>query len=222
MPDQFTQLQEIVIAGDGEAAKRLTAELLAAGTGAREILDGALLPAMDVVGARMRSGECFIPEVLLSARTMQGALDLLKPHLSEGEQAGLGTVVIGTVEGDLHDIGKNLVAMMLEGAGFSGHQPRHQRAARRKFVAGRQGAQGRHPRHERPADHHPAAHARDPGSPSSEAGLRDSVKVMAGGAPVTASFCEELGADGYGANAALAVEKAKELDRQGVRLPRPP
>ncbi len=119
MPDQFTQLKEIVIGGDGEAAKRLTAELLAAGLPPREILEGGLLPAMDIVGARMRSGECFIPEVLLSARTMQGALDLLKPHLAEGEQAGLGTVVIGTVEGDLHDIGKNLVAMMLEGAGFN-------------------------------------------------------------------------------------------------------
>ena len=73
---------------------------------------------MEVVGERMRSGDCFIPEVLLSARTMQGALDLLKPHLAEGDSTCLGTVVIGTVEGDLHDIGKNLVGMMLDGAGF--------------------------------------------------------------------------------------------------------
>ena len=210
MPDQFTQLQEIVIAGDGEAAKRLAAELLAAGSGAREILDAALLPAMDVVGARMRSGECFIPEVLLSARTMQGALDLLKPHLSEGEQAGLGTVVIGTVEGDLHDIGKNLVAMMLEGAGFYRHQPRHQRPAPRSSSQA--------------VKEHKAAilgmsalltttlpRMHETLLALSAAGLRDSVKVMAGGAPVTASYCEELGADGYGANAALAVEKAKEL-----------
>jgi 5-methyltetrahydrofolate--homocysteine methyltransferase len=209
MPDQFTALQEIVISGEPEAAKRITAELLASGSGAREILDGALLPAMDVVGARMRSGECFIPEVLLSARTMQGALDLLKPHLAEGEQAGLGCVVIGTVEGDLHDIGKNLVAMMLEGAGFQvinlGTSVPSQ-----TFVAA--------------VKEHKAKilgmsalltttlpRMRETLAALSEAGLRDSVKVMAGGAPVTASFCEELGADGYGANAALAVEKAKEL-----------
>jgi 5-methyltetrahydrofolate--homocysteine methyltransferase len=209
MPDQYTQLQEIVIAGDGEAAKRLTAELLAGGAAPREILDSALLPAMDVVGARMRSGECFIPEVLLSARTMQGALDLIKPHLSEGEQAGLGAVVIGTVEGDLHDIGKNLVAMMLEGAGFSVINLGTS-VPSEKFVAA--------------VKEHRAAilgmsalltttlpRMRETLLALSAAGLRDSVKVMAGGAPVTQSFCEELGADGYGANAGLAVEKAKEL-----------
>jgi len=213
MPDQFTHLQEVVIGGEPEAAKRLTAELLAAGTGARAILDGALLPAMDVVGARMRSGECFIPEVLLSARTMQGALDLLKPHLAEGERAGLGTVVIGTVEGDLHDIGKNLVAMMLEGAGFSVVNLGTS-VPSAKFVAA--------------VKEHKAQilgmsalltttlpRMRETLAALSEAGLRDSVKVMAGGAPVTASFCEELGADGYGANAGLAVEKAKELIGKG-------
>jgi 5-methyltetrahydrofolate--homocysteine methyltransferase len=209
MPDQFTQLKEIVIAGDGEAAKRLTSEFLSAGLAPREILEGALLPAMDVVGARMRSGECFIPEVLLSARTMQGALDLLKPHLSDAEAAGLGTVVIGTVEGDLHDIGKNLVAMMLEGAGFAVINLGTSVPAA-TFVAA--------------VKEHKAAilglsalltttlpRMKETLAALTEAGLRDSVKVMAGGAPVTASFCEELGADGYGANAALAVEKAKEL-----------
>jgi 5-methyltetrahydrofolate--homocysteine methyltransferase len=213
MPDQFTQLKEIVISGDGEAAKRLAAELLAAGVGAREIIDSALLPAMDVVGARMRSGECFIPEVLLSARTMQGALDLLKPHLAEGEQAGLGTVVIGTVEGDLHDIGKNLVAMMLEGAGFTVINLGTS-VPTAKFVAA--------------VKEHQAVilgmsalltttlpRMRETLAALTEAGLRDSVKVMAGGAPVTASYCEELGADGYGANAGLAVEKAKELIGKG-------
>jgi 5-methyltetrahydrofolate--homocysteine methyltransferase len=215
MPDQFTQLQEIVISGDGEAAKRLTAELLTAGTAPREILDGALLPAMDVVGARMRSGECFIPEVLLSARTMQGALDLLRPHLAEGESVGLGVVVIGTVEGDLHDIGKNLVAMLLEGAGFSVINLGTSVPAA-KFVAA--------------VKEHRAAilgmsalltttlpRMRETLTALSAAGLRDSVKVMAGGAPVTQSFVTELGADGYGANAALAVEKAKELVGAGVR-----
>jgi len=209
MPDQFTQLKEVVIAGEGEAAKRLTAELLETGIAPREILDAALLPGMDVVGARMRSGECFIPEVLLSARTMQGALALLKPHMVEGESAGLGTVVIGTVEGDLHDIGKNLVAMMLEGAGFAVVNLGTSVTAAR-FVAA--------VKEYRAAILGMSAlltttlpKMRETIAALKEAGLRDSVKVMAGGAPVTASFAEELGADGYSANAALAVERAKEL-----------
>ena len=80
---------------------------------------------MEVVGARMRDGECFIPEVLLSARVMQACLDLLRPHMAAGDEAGGGTVVIGTVEGDLHDIGKNLVGMLLSGRRLHGRQPRH-------------------------------------------------------------------------------------------------
>jgi 5-methyltetrahydrofolate--homocysteine methyltransferase len=114
----YEQLKQLVIDGDGEGTIRVTRQLIDSGAGAREILDGGLLPAMDIVGQRMRSGESFIPEVLLSARTMQGALDILKPLLAEGDTGNTGTAVIGTVEGDLHDIGKNLVAMMLEGAGF--------------------------------------------------------------------------------------------------------
>ncbi len=126
----YESLQEAVIAGDGQRARELAQRLLDGGAGAREILDGGLLPGMDVVGQRMRDGECFIPEVLLSARTMQGALELLKPHLAEGDSGNLGTIVIGTVEGDVHDIGKNLVAMMLEGRGIHRGQPRHRHHAR--------------------------------------------------------------------------------------------
>jgi len=164
---------------------------------------------MDVVGARMRTGECYIPEVLLSARTMQSALDILRPHLAEGESAGLGTVVIGTVEGDLHDIGKNLVAMLLAGAGFSVANLGTS-VTSNQFVA---------------AVRDNKAHIlgmsalltttlprmRETIEALKAAGLRGSVKVMAGGAPVTAAFVEELGADGYGADAALAVERAKAL-----------
>ena len=120
VPDPlFEQLKTAVIEGNGDLVNALTPVLLAQGKSAREILDGALLPAMEIVGARMKTGECFIPEVLLSARTMQVALDTLKPHLAEGDSGTTGAVVIGTVEGDLHDIGKNLVAMMLQGAGFA-------------------------------------------------------------------------------------------------------
>ena len=205
----YEQLKQLVIEGDGDGTIRVTKQLVEGGAGAREILDGGLLPAMDIVGQRMRSGEAFIPEVLLSARTMQGALDLLKPLLAEGDTGNTGTAVIGTVEGDLHDIGKNLVAMMLEGAGFkvvnlgTG-------VTVAQFVAAVK-------------EHKPqilgmsalltTTVGRMPEliAALKAAGLRDSVKVMVGGAPVTQAYSDEIGADGYGANAAMAVDHAKAL-----------
>jgi len=203
------QLQQALIAGDAGAANALTQALLASGVPAREILDEALLPGMEVVGERMRSGDCFIPEVLLSARVMQGALDLLRPHMAEGESTSAGTVVIGTVEGDLHDIGKNLVAMLLQGAGFevvnlgAG-------VTSAQFVSAVK-------------EHRPQIigmsalltttlpHVGETIAALKEAGLRGSVKVMVGGAPVTQAWADEVGADGYGANAGMAVDRAKAL-----------
>ena len=203
------QLTQALIAGNGETVNALTSALLASGMSAREILDEALLPGMEVVGDRMRKGECFIPEVLLSARTMQGALDLLRPHLGEGEGAGLGTIVIGTVEGDLHDIGKNLVAMLLQGAGFTVVNL-GTGVTTAAFI-------------EAVKEHSPVIvgmsalltttlpHMAETIAALKDAGLRDSVKIMIGGAPVTQAFSDELGADGYGANAGMAVERAKAL-----------
>ena len=203
------QITNGVIEGNGDVVNAMTMALVAQGKSAREILDGALLPGMDVVGARMKSGECFIPEVLLSARTMQGALDILKPHLAAGDSGNTGTYLIGTVEGDLHDIGKNLVAMMLSGAGWevinlgTGVTP----AA---FV-------------EAVKTHKPDVVGMSALLTTTvpkmkltidalkEAGLRESVKVMVGGAPVTQAFADEIGADGYGANAGGAVDGAKQL-----------
>ena len=135
-------LKQAIIDGDEGVARRMTSALLATGASAREILDEALLPGMEVVGARMREGECFIPEVLLTARVMQACLDLLRPHMAAGDEAGGGTVVIGTVEGDLHDIGKNLVGMLLAGRRLHGRQPRH-RGDGRRLRRRRQGARGR-------------------------------------------------------------------------------
>ena len=203
------QLKQAIIDGNADTTSALTQALLATGTPAKEILDEALLPGMEVVGERMRSGECFIPEVLLSARTMQGALDLLRPHMLAGESTSAGTVVIGTVEGDLHDIGKNLVGMMLQGAGFevvnlgTGVTPA-------QFVAAVQ---------EHKANLIGMSALLTTTLPKmvatigalNEAGLRDSVKVMVGGAPVTQAYADEIGADGYGANAAAAVDRAKAL-----------
>jgi 5-methyltetrahydrofolate--homocysteine methyltransferase len=207
--DPYDQLKESLIAGDGAGVERLTRELLDAGRSAREILDGGLLPGMEVVGQRMRSGECFIPEVLLSARTMQAALELLKPHLASGDSGSLGTVVIGTVEGDLHDIGKNLVAMLLQGAGFvvvnlgTGVTSAQFVAAVKEHDAQ---VLGMSALLTTTLPHMPETIAA-----LSAAGLRDKVKVMIGGAPVTQAYCDEVGADGYGANAALAVETARAL-----------
>jgi methanogenic corrinoid protein MtbC1 len=164
---------------------------------------------MEVVGARMREVECFIPEVLLSARVTQACLDLLRPHMAAGDSAGMGTVLIGTVEGDLHDIGKNLVGMLLQGAGFEVVNLGTGVTAAAFVAAVR--------------EHSPQLlgmsalltttlpHMSETLAALKAEGLRDSVKVMVGGAPVTAAYAEEIGADGYGANAGMAVERAKEL-----------
>jgi len=203
------QLKQAVIDGTEAVATALTQALLAAGATPREVLDEALLPGMEVVGARMRAGECFIPEVLLSARVMQACLDLLRPHMAAGEEAGLGTVVLGTVEGDLHDIGKNLVGMLLQGAGFTvvnlgtGVTAAAFVAAVREHGAQVVGMSALLTT--------TLPHMAETIAALKAAGLRDTVKVMVGGAPVTAAFAEEIGADGYGANAGMAVERAKEL-----------
>ena len=205
----FAQLKNAIIDGNADLVGALVPVCLAQGKSARAILDGALLPGMEVVGARMKTGECFIPEVLLSARVMQAALDTLRPHLAEGDTATSGKVVIGTVEGDLHDIGKNLVAMMLQGAGWevinlgTGVTPA-------QFV-------------EAVREHRPriigmsalltttVPKMKATIESLKEAGLRDQVVVMVGGAPVTQAFADEIGADGYGANAGGAVDRAKAL-----------
>ncbi|HZL64533.1 MAG TPA: corrinoid protein [Thermoleophilia bacterium] len=202
-------LKQAVIDGNADTALALTEALIASGTPAREVLDEALLPAMEVVGERMRAAAIFIPEVLLSARVMQACLDLLRPHMAAGEEAGLGCVVIGTVEGDLHDIGKNLVGMMLQGAGFSVVNLGTGVTAQ-AFVAAVK-------------EHRPRIigmsalltttlpHMGETIAALKEAGLRDAVKVLVGGAPVTQAWADEVGADGYGANAGMAVDRAKAL-----------
>lgn len=118
MRELFEKMAAALIAGNQEKVITLTRKALDNKAAARDILDKGLLAGMDVVGQRFKAGEMFIPEVLLCARCMHAAMDILDPLLSQGDAAGAGTIVIGTVEGDLHDIGKNLVAMMLQGAGF--------------------------------------------------------------------------------------------------------
>jgi corrinoid protein of di/trimethylamine methyltransferase len=204
----FDTLKQMIIAGDDGAAAK-TQALVDAGASGREILDAALLPGMDVVGERMKTGAMFIPEVLLSARTMQSCLDLIKPSLSAEDTGNLGTVVIGTVEGDVHDIGKNLVAMLMSGGGFEvinlgkGVKAEEFVAAVKEHKPQILGMSG-------------LLTTTMPRMPEviqalKDAGLRDQVKVIVGGAPVNEAWAEEIGADAYGANASLAVEKSKEL-----------
>jgi corrinoid protein of di/trimethylamine methyltransferase len=187
----------------------LAQEALDKGASARDILDKGLLAGMDVVGQRFKAGDMFIPEVLLCARCMHGAMDIIKPLLSEADAAGLGTYLIGTVEGDLHDIGKNLVSMMLQGAGFQ-VVDLGTNITSQQFV-------------EAVKEHKPdilglsalltttMPRMEETIQALKEAGIRDQVKIMAGGAPVTQDFIEKIGGDAYGANAASAVDKAKEL-----------
>jgi corrinoid protein of di/trimethylamine methyltransferase len=203
------KIAERLIVGKIDEVKELSQQALDQGTSPRDIIDKGLLAGMDVVGKRFKAGDMFIPEVLLCARCMHGAMDILKPLLSEADAAGIGIYVIGTVEGDLHDIGKNLVSMMLQGAGFEvidlGTNIKPQ-----QFV-------------DAVSEHKPTIlglsalltttmpKMEETINALKEAGIRDQVKIMAGGAPVTQAFVDEIGADAYGANAASATEKAKEL-----------
>jgi 5-methyltetrahydrofolate--homocysteine methyltransferase len=205
----FEKMAEALIAGKQDEVKKLAQEALDKGASAKQVLDQGLLAGMDVVGKRFKAGDMFIPEVLLCARCMHGAMDILRPFLSESDAAGMGTFVIGTVEGDLHDIGKNLVSMMLQGAGFK-VVDLGTNITSAQFV-------------EAVKQHKPKVlgmsalltttmpKMEETISALKEAGIRDQVKIMAGGAPVTQDFVNKIGADAYGANAASAVDKAKEF-----------
>jgi 5-methyltetrahydrofolate--homocysteine methyltransferase len=210
----YARLKNAIIEGDEGLAVSETQRHLDVGDAAAEIVDVGLLPGMEVVGERMKSGECFIPEVLLSARTMQTCLDIVRPHLG-AQRADLGTIVIGTVEGDLHDIGKNLVAMLLAAAGFEvinlgkGVTVTQFVEAAKEHNATILGLSG-------------LLTTTVPQMPAviqalKDAGLRDTVKVVVGGAPVTQAFAEKIGADGYGANAPMAVDICRELVGTVVR-----
>jgi 5-methyltetrahydrofolate--homocysteine methyltransferase len=175
----------------------------------KEILNNGLLAAMDVVGRDFKSGELFIPEVLMCARAMHAGLDLLRPLLAESGAASLGKIILGTVTGDLHDIGKNLVSMMLQGAGFeiidlgTDVKPEQFVAAVRDEGADLVGMSA-------------MLTTTMPAMKSTitaleEAGIREKVKVIIGGAPVTNNFAQEIGADSYAPDAGSAVETAREL-----------
>jgi 5-methyltetrahydrofolate--homocysteine methyltransferase len=208
MPD-LNLLRDAVLRGDAKASVAVTREALAEGKDPVELVTKYMIPAMDEVGKRFECQEYFVPELLLSARAMKGALDIIRPLLAAQGAAPVGRVVIGTVKGDLHDIGKNLVASMLEGAGFEVIDLGTD-VSPAKFLAEAQSKN---------ANLIALSALLTTTMPSmkttveefQKASFRDKVKIMIGGAPVTQQYAEQIGADGYSDNANGAVALARRL-----------
>jgi len=212
---QLEMLAQHIINGKAPLAVKATEEAIAAGIPAGEILSKGLIAGMQVVGEKFRNNEFYVPEVLIAARAMKMSLEKLRPLLVEQKVEPIGRVAIGTCRGDLHDIGKNLVAMMMEGAGFEVIDLGIDVATEKFVQAAKEGAQiialsaqiialSALLTTTMPA-------MRDTIQALKEAGLRDKVRVLIGGAPVTEDYAREIGADGYGRDAATGAEKAKEL-----------
>ena len=205
----FTTIMEVLIEGDEAALVERVNEALNQGSDPREILDRALIAGMDIVGERMESGEIFIPEVLMAARAMNAALEIIKPLLTGAGARAVGKVVIGTVRGDLHDIGKNLVTMMLESAGLEVYNLGADVAPEQFVEALKSTGAGLLCLSALLTTTMPMI--RQTVEAVVQSGIRDRVKIMVGGAPVTEAFAREIGADGYAADAGSAVKMAKVL-----------
>ena len=209
MSELFEQMAEKLYAGDADAVAELTQQALGEGHSAGEVLSQGLVVGMDQVGVDFRSGELFVPEVLIAARAMHAGMDVLRPLLAEGDVESAGKVVVGTVSGDLHDIGKNLVVMMLEGGGFDVMDVGVD-VAPQAFVETVEKEQ---------PDIIGMSALLTTTMPSmgqtidalTQAGVRDSVKIIIGGAPVTQAYADEIGADGYAPDAASVVDLARAL-----------
>jgi len=203
------QLYDLTLVGNRPAVLDLTNQGLALGLGPETLLYEALIPALEEVGARFERGDFFVPEMLIAGKAMAGALEVLRPLLAETGAQAIGTIVMGTVKGDVHDIGKNLVNIMFEGAGFLVIDLGVQVAPER-FV-------------DAVVTHQPDIVGfsafltttmpmfKANINALTKAGLRDQVIVMVGGAPVTQEYADVVGADGYAADASAAVVKAKQL-----------
>jgi len=201
-------LYDSIVRGDAPSAVAAARASLASNGVALEIVNSEMVPAMDEVGRRFECEEYFVPQLLLSARAMKGALDLLRPLLAAAGSRGAGRVAIGTVKGDLHDIGKNIVSAMLEGAGFEILDLGVDVPPERFVEAVRSGA-GLVCLSALLTTTMAAMKATVDALDA--AGLRRQAAVMVGGAPVTRKFADEIGADGYGANATEAVSLARAL-----------
>jgi 5-methyltetrahydrofolate--homocysteine methyltransferase len=202
-------LYDAIVNGDAKASVALAGQALAEGRDPMEIVSDSMIAAMDEVARRFECGDYFVPELLLSARAMKGALELVRPLLAARGEKPVAKVVIGTVKGDLHDIAKNLVSSMLEGGGFEVHDLGADVPPERFVSAIR----------EHGADLLALSALLTVTMPSMRqtsevirnAGIRDKVKIMVGGAPLTSQFAAEIGADGYSDNASAAVALARNL-----------
>jgi len=200
-------LADAVIKGDQSAAVEITKAALKEGTAAKNVLDKGLIAGMDIVGARFKKNEIYIPEVLIAARAMKMAMEILEPELVKAGVKPAGKFLIGTVQGDLHDIGKNLVAMMLKGAGFEVIDLGVD-VGPEKFVE-QVKTQGVHV-----VGMSALLTTTMPGMEKTIKALKEagvSAKIMIGGAPVTQGYADKIGADGYAADAASAVDMVKSL-----------
>jgi 5-methyltetrahydrofolate--homocysteine methyltransferase len=205
----YERIATAIMEGDADKTAKLVQRGLDQELAAKDILDNGMVVGMGEVGVRFKAGDMFVPEVLMSADSMQAGLNVLRPHLVASGVKLIGKILMGTVKGDLHDIGKNLVNMMCEGAGFEivdiGFN-----ADPEKFV-------------EAIKEHQPDVVGMSAMLTTTmramaqtikaieEAGLRDQVKIMVGGAPVDSAFAERIGADGYGSNAPAGSDLAKKL-----------
>jgi 5-methyltetrahydrofolate--homocysteine methyltransferase len=202
-------LYDAILNGDMKSAVALTQQAIADKRDPAEIINGTMIPAMSEVGRLYEEEEYFVPEMLLSARAMKGALELLRPLMASSGMEPTGRVIFGTVAGDLHDIGKNLVISMLEGAGFEVIDLGIDVTPQRFIDAIKE---------EKPHIIGMSAlltvtmpAIKTTIDAISAAGLRDGVKIMIGGAPVTAEYARQVGADGYSVNASAAVTVAKQM-----------
>jgi 5-methyltetrahydrofolate--homocysteine methyltransferase len=202
-------IYEAVLKGDAKQTEAEVAAAMEANIPPGDILHKACIPAMGEVGRLFEEGEKFVPEMLISARAMQAGMNLLKPHLAEADISALGKVVIGTVAGDLHDIGKNLVGMMLEGSGFEVIDLSTDVSPQSFVDAVKEHAPQMIGMSALLTTTMPSMGATI--EALKEAGLRDQVKVMIGGAPITQDFAEKIGADGFAPDASSAARTAKEL-----------
>lgn len=209
MDAELQALAEAIINGKRNDAAELAKKLVEANVPAKRILDEGLIAGMSVVGEKFKNCEYFVPEVLVAARAMKAAMEILRPLLAVSDVEPIGTVVIGTVRGDLHDIGKNLVAMMLEGAGFKVIDLGVD-VPTEKFIEAAK---------ENNADivgmsallTTTMTYMPEVIKALETEGIRNKVKVIVGGAPVTQEWADQIGADGYAPDAASAVDKCKEL-----------
>jgi len=209
MEDILKNIQETLTKGDRNGVARLTKEALDKGLGVKSILEDGLIKSMNAIGEKFKANEIFIPEVLIAAKAMHAGIAILEPHFAASGIKPVGKVVIGTVKGDLHDIGKNIVSMMLKGACFEVvdlgidvppgkfleivQTSSPDIIAMSSLLTTSMGAM------------------KETIKVLKESGLRDKVKIIVGGAPITQVFADSIGADSYAKDAATAVDKAKEL-----------